>query len=175
MKVRAAAPRFKGGLDSRGPLPPRCLYSPPSSGAAGRLSERRPRSPRARVQSHMATKKLTNKDLDQFGNLLRQMLGIVTGDIQRLELEAFSDASDKPQVSVEDSGGEINSVELSLELLERDGNTAREIMDALDRIKDGTFGTCEICDKPITKTRLQAMPHARNCIDCQRNVEKDMI
>jgi len=121
----------------------------------------------------MAAKKLSSTDLKQFETLLRHMLGVVTGDIERLESEAFADAADKPQVSIEDSGSEISSMELSLELLERDEKTAREIMEALDRIKDGSYGTCEVCDKPILKTRLQYMPHARNCIDCQRELEKE--
>lgn len=123
----------------------------------------------------MAARKLTPKDLQKFDELLRQMLGVVTGDIETLESEAFSDASDKPKVSAEDSGSEISSVELSLELLSRDEETARKILDAIDRIKDGTFGICETCDKQIKKTRLQAMPHAQNCIDCQREAEKDLF
>lgn len=49
----------------------------------------------------------------------------------------------------------------------------REAVEALDRIKDGTYGQCECCNKWIRKTRLKAMPHARNCIDCQRDKEKD--
>ena len=121
----------------------------------------------------MAAKKLSSTDLKQFETLLRHMLGVVTGDIERLESEAFADAADKPQVSIEDSGTEISSMELSLELLERDEKTAREIMEAIDRIKDGTYGICEVCEKPILKTRLQYMPHARNCIDCQRALEKE--
>lgn len=123
----------------------------------------------------MAARKLTSKDLEQFDELLRKMLGVVSGDIETLESEAFADASDKPQVSQEDAGSEISSVELSLELLSRDEETAREILDALDRIKEGSFGVCETCEKQIKKSRLQAMPHARNCIDCQREAEKDLF
>jgi RNA polymerase-binding transcription factor DksA len=66
-------------------------------------------------------------------------------------------------------------MELSLELLERDENTVREIMDALERVKDGTYGKCEVCEKWIRKTRLSAVPHARNCIDCQRAAEADAL
>lgn len=120
----------------------------------------------------MTAKKLTRKDLEQFDRLLRQMLGVLTGDIRNLQSEAFGDGSEKPKASPEDSGGEIYSVELSLELLERDEKTVGEVMEALDRIRDGSFGTCRLCAKPIRKTRLQAMPHARNCIECQRGIEQ---
>ena len=38
----------------------------------------------------------------------------------------------------------------------------------LDEIDDGTYGTCEICGKPIGSDRLRALPWARLCIDDQR-------
>ena len=117
------------------------------------------------------SKKLTRDETARFDNLLRQMLGVITGDIEHLESETFGDGA-RPSTSTEDSGAEISAVELSLELLERDENTVREIMDALERVKAGVFGLCEGCKKPINRTRLQAMPHARNCIECQRAAEQ---
>ena len=62
-----------------------------------------------------------------------------------------------------------------LELLERDENTLFEIMEALERIKSGAFGRCESCEKWIRKERLKAVPHARNCIDCQREMENNVL
>lgn len=35
---------------------------------------------------------------------------------------------------------------------------------ALTRIDEGTFGTCELCKKPIEANRLEANPSARTCI-----------
>jgi len=40
--------------------------------------------------------------------------------------------------------------------------------DALKRIEDGTYGTCEVCGKPISAERLAAIPWVRLCIDDQR-------
>ncbi|HEY0442675.1 MAG TPA: TraR/DksA C4-type zinc finger protein [Candidatus Limnocylindrales bacterium] len=39
---------------------------------------------------------------------------------------------------------------------------------ALRRIEQGTFGTCSICGEPIATERLEALPWAASCIDCQR-------
>ena len=39
---------------------------------------------------------------------------------------------------------------------------------ALARIEAGTFGTCTNCGKPIAAERLEALPWAAWCIDCQR-------
>jgi len=40
--------------------------------------------------------------------------------------------------------------------------------EALARIDDGTFGTCHDCGRPIAADRLEALPWAARCIDCQR-------
>jgi len=48
--------------------------------------------------------------------------------------------------------------------------TVSEIDAALVRIEDGTYGTCEICGKPIGEERLAAIPWARFCIDDARKL-----
>lgn len=37
---------------------------------------------------------------------------------------------------------------------------------ALDRLVDGTFGSCVICARPIHPERLEAVPFARLCVEC---------
>lgn len=39
---------------------------------------------------------------------------------------------------------------------------------ALRRMTEGTYGICEDCQKPIPLGRLRALPHARQCVRCQR-------
>jgi RNA polymerase-binding protein DksA len=41
---------------------------------------------------------------------------------------------------------------------------------ALARLDAGTFGTCIRCGRPIAPERLEALPWAAHCIDCQRIV-----
>ena len=41
-----------------------------------------------------------------------------------------------------------------------------EVDRALERLADGTYGTCEGCGRPIAPARLEARPTARLCIDC---------
>lgn len=36
---------------------------------------------------------------------------------------------------------------------------------ALERLDSGTYGTCEVCEQPVTAARLEAMPSTRFCID----------
>ena len=43
---------------------------------------------------------------------------------------------------------------------------------ALERIETGTFGSCAGCGKQIDEERLEALPYATRCIDCQRLAER---
>jgi|ERR1039458_3138012 DnaK suppressor protein len=46
--------------------------------------------------------------------------------------------------------------------------TLGDVVDALVRIAEGTYGPCERCGQPISEARLEAMPTARRCLDCAK-------
>lgn len=47
-----------------------------------------------------------------------------------------------------------------------------EIGAALERVEQGTYGTCASCGRPIGAGRLEARPTASLCVDCQSRVER---
>ena len=55
-------------------------------------------------------------------------------------------------------------------------NNIRDLIDqisrAMERIDEGTYGTCERCGRPIDAARLKALPHALLCMDCKRREER---
>jgi RNA polymerase-binding protein DksA len=55
-------------------------------------------------------------------------------------------------------------------------NNIRDLIDqvarAMQRIDEGTYGTCERCGQPIDATRLRELPHASLCLDCKRREER---
>ena len=119
-------------------------------------------------------RKLTNTDLEKFRQLLILIRGEITGDIDKLEEDAFGINGEKASVDVKaDAGSDSYYQEFSLELLERDESTLREVERALVRIDEGTYGRCQECDCWIPKTRRKSVPHARNCVDCQRSLEQE--
>ncbi len=71
----------------------------------------------------------------------------------------FDNTAEAAEVSLYDSN---LSVESNLELKLKDVN------EALDRIKEGSFGKCEKCAKDMDKARLEASPTAKLCIDCAK-------
>jgi YteA family regulatory protein len=46
-----------------------------------------------------------------------------------------------------------------------------EVDDALARMDAGTYGVCEVCGQPIPTARLEAMPSATTCVQCQERRE----
>lgn len=42
----------------------------------------------------------------------------------------------------------------------------KRIDDALQRLREGRYGTCVVCGEPIEPQRLEAIPHADRCIAC---------
>ena len=56
---------------------------------------------------------------------------------------------------------------LQVHLSQSDSHLLRAIEDALARIKHGTFGVCEACNRPIAEARLKVVPWTRRCRDCK--------
>jgi len=77
-----------------------------------------------------------------------------------------------------DSGGdsadaafESGSDEMHSHLAELDSRELTQIDRALTRLKQGTYGLCEICQTKIPVGRLNALPYTTLCIGCQRDLE----
>jgi RNA polymerase-binding transcription factor len=78
----------------------------------------------------------------------------------------------------EQSGGDVVDAaldaaqdEVSSQLAEVESRELANIDRALLRIKTGSYGLCEICNGKIPLARLNALPYATSCIECQRAAE----
>jgi RNA polymerase-binding protein DksA len=67
---------------------------------------------------------------------------------------------------VADQGTENYQREMASRLKSMETETIREIEDALKRVAKGTYGACDSCGGPISKGRLEIVPHARLCMKC---------
>ncbi len=75
-------------------------------------------------------------------------------------------------IHMADLGTDNFEQEFTLNLLHNQEQVLEEIGEALERIKDGTFGRCEECEGAIPRARLDALPYARLCIACARKREQ---
>ena len=78
--------------------------------------------------------------------------------------------------TTKDLGDQANTAytrEFLFELGNGDRRLLREVLTALQKFDEGGFGECERCGEPIGDKRLDALPFARYCIDCQRRLERE--
>ena len=60
-----------------------------------------------------------------------------------------------------------------LRIRDRERKLLVKIQEALNRIDDGTFGTCQECGEDISESRLKARPVATLCVECKRMQERE--
>jgi DnaK suppressor protein len=72
--------------------------------------------------------------------------------------------------------GDLSTLETSRDvdygLLNMCSKTLKRINQALERLEEGTYGICDECGQQISEKRLQVMPFALYCVDCQRELER---
>ena len=66
------------------------------------------------------------------------------------------------------AASQVFAQQRDLALRDRSDQQLVLVDEALARLDDGTFGRCVRCGQPIAAERLEALPWAARCIDCQR-------
>jgi len=65
------------------------------------------------------------------------------------------------------------------EFLFHQSNDNRQLLtmvtEALDRIKGGSYGFCQVCEQEVQAKRLDAVPWARHCIGCQEKEDQGLL
>lgn len=84
--------------------------------------------------------------------------------LQKLNRSKTGDILDAAADTVQD--------ELNSHLLEVESRELQAIDDAIARMEDKSYGICSGCGKSIPLTRLRAVPHASDCIDCKKAAEQ---
>ena len=96
-------------------------------------------------------------------NALRKALAGDLTLLQQLREQTGGDVVDAALDAAQD--------EISSQLAEVESRELANIERALVRIKTGSYGECEICNNRIPLARLNALPYATACIECQRAAE----
>ena len=105
---------------------------------------------------------------------LRSMLETKRAELLEEIRRARQDSMESDRTSFPEVGDLVSASvekERAFEYGELGVNALREIDNALEKLKEGTFGVCELCGKPIGLRRLKVMPSARLCIACKSKEE----
>jgi RNA polymerase-binding protein DksA len=111
------------------------------------------------------------------GEERQRLADIRTGfDEQHLTTETEADSLAELSTNAQhqaDTGTETFNRERDLSILEHIDAELADVEHALQRLDDGTYGTCEACGRPIGEERLEAQPAARFCVDDQTVAERE--
>jgi DnaK suppressor protein len=91
----------------------------------------------------------------------------LSGELQQLNPPDSGGVGDSVDAAVDGDYSEINS-----QLAQTESRELMRIEHALQRVRQGTYGLCEICGSKIAAVRLQALPYATMCIECQQTAER---
>ena len=94
-------------------------------------------------------------------------------DMSESEGESIAELSSIDQHPA-DVGSETATREVDLSVLEQVEAELADVEHALQRLDDGTYGTCEACGKQIDDARLEALPATRFCLDDQSSAEREI-
>jgi RNA polymerase-binding protein DksA len=125
---------------------------------------------------------LTDAELEHFKQILLEKLHQLAGDVDSIESEALrknradatGDLSSMP-IHMADIGSDTFEQDFTLGLMSSERKIVEEIVAALKRIQNGTYGVCEGTGRPIPKVRLEANPWARYCVEYATRLEKGQL
>jgi DnaK suppressor protein len=123
--------------------------------------------------------KMPAKDRKIFKELLQKLrdrvvdeITFLAGDnLNRSQRESSGDLSSY-SFHMADQGTDNFDREFALNLVSSEQDILYEIDEAMGRIDQGYYGSCEACGKPIEKARLNALPFAKMCVGCKSQSEK---
>jgi len=129
-----------------------------------------PSKPAVVVRKPMQGKPLTESEIQKFREILTQ---------KREDLLAVVQRKKEQEIQIEDTeiGDEADIAtrsvekEMLFELTDSEKQTLDMIEAALRKMEKGVFGRCENCQTHIPHLRMEVMPWARYCIQCQAELE----
>src|SRR5258708_3997031 len=110
---------------------------------------------------------MTRIQLDKFKQILEEKLTELRPSFRKrddIAIVRSADVLDEIQLAT--------ARELATRNLERDTKASREVRAALARMEEDAYGTCLNCEEEIGMRRLQALPWASLCIQCQERSDR---
>jgi RNA polymerase-binding protein DksA len=118
------------------------------------------------------------RDLQKFRELLLAERARLQAELE--EIGERTSRATLAERATELSSYEDHPADLASETFEREKDIAigesvesllNQVETALEKVERGTYGTCDACGRPIKKARLQALPFATLCLECQGRLE----
>ncbi|GMW00140.1 MAG: hypothetical protein AMXMBFR84_12780 [Candidatus Hydrogenedentota bacterium] len=119
---------------------------------------------------------MNKREMKKFETLLFEERARLSRGLKTLEEETQFDASSDHTADISsyaEVGTDNYERETMLTIASNESARLSEVDEALERIKEGTYGTCLGCEKEIMRKRLEVFPSAKYCVECQSKIEKE--
>ena len=127
--------------------------------------------------------KYSKAKLEKFKKAITEKMGAVSEDIETIK-DGIGTASNKQggvtpdsifSVHMADAGTDSHEQEKSFMLMNRESDYFKNLKVALERIQEGSFGVCKICDGLIPEERMMEVPNATKCVKCKEKEKLGLI
>jgi len=118
--------------------------------------------------------KMPRKEMEKYRRLLNEKKTTLSADLAKTR-NAEEETSEESTQDIADKAVSSYTREFLYSLSDNDRNTLLMIDQALGRIDDATFGNCLNCNVLMSDKRLNAVPWAPHCVDCQELAEKGLL
>ena len=115
-------------------------------------------------------KRFEKRLLEEREKLLDNMAKLESSVLSKNQKESSGDLSSY-SFHMADLATDASEREKAFLFASKEGRLLYHIDEALRRLYRNDYGTCQTCGENISKERLEAVPHARLCITCQRQEE----
>src|SRR5438093_10081934 len=111
---------------------------------------------------------------------IKQRLEAKRAELQE-NIKGLTEAHPRPVGAIEASEGPQDFEDIAVDFLETQQEQSllvneqallTAVQRALERIEQGTYGTCVVCGQPIPEKRLEALPWAARDVKCEAQLEK---
>jgi len=122
---------------------------------------------------------MAKRELAKYKKLLLDKREEILGEIHDIAKESMKSqkeaSGDLSSYShhMADMASDSYDRELSLNIASGEQKIIYEIDESLKLIKEGKYGKCLSCNKKIPAKRLNAVPYAKHCVQCQSKEEKN--
>ena len=99
-------------------------------------------------------------------------------DLMRLVTKSERDgreADEDPTQDVADKAANSYTKEFLFHQSHENRRVLQLVDEALERLKNGTYGLCVSCQEEVQIKRLEAVPWARHCIECQEKQDQGLL
>ncbi len=116
---------------------------------------------------------MKGKKVKVFHDYLLELRSGLAGEAEKTRKTSQTGEFTEALADATDEAARLTTKQIILNLGEQGREKLKLIDEALERIEDGSYGTCQRCEKSIPEARLKLVPFAQYCVACLDEIEKE--